>query len=37
MLAVIRRLGFTAQELFARVPAPTHPAPPPRGSEPKDD
>jgi GntR family transcriptional regulator len=37
MLAVIRRLGFTAQELFARTPALTHPAPPPRGSEPKDD
>jgi GntR family transcriptional regulator len=36
-LAVIRRLGFTAQELFARVPALTHPAPPPRGSEAKDD
>ena len=36
-LAVIRRLGFTAQELFARVPALTHTAPPPRGSEAKDD
>jgi len=35
-LAVIRRLGFTAQELFAQVPALTHPAPPPRGSEAKD-
>jgi len=36
-LAVIRRLGFTAQELFAQTPALTHPAPPPRGGGAKDD
>ena len=27
ILAVIRRLGFSAEELFAQVPALTHPAP----------
>jgi GntR family transcriptional regulator len=31
ILAVIHRLGFSAQELFAQTPALTHPAPPPRG------
>ena len=35
VLAVIHRLGFSAEELFAREPALTHPAPPPRG-EPKE-
>lgn len=30
-LAVIHRLGFSAEELFAQTPALTHPAPPPRG------
>ena len=29
ILAVIHRLGFCAQELFAQTPALTHPAPPP--------
>jgi len=29
--AVINRLGFSAEELFAQTPASTHPAPPPRG------
>ena len=33
ILAVIHRLGFSAQELFAQTPAATHPAPPPRGNE----
>jgi hypothetical protein len=37
ILAVIHRLGFSAQELFAQTPALTHPAPPPRGGEPKED
>ena len=32
ILAVINRLGFSSQELFAQTPALTHPAPPPRGS-----
>lgn len=36
ILAVIRRLGFSAEELFARTPALTHPAPPPRG-EPREE
>jgi GntR family transcriptional regulator len=36
ILAVIRRLGFSADELFAQTPAETHPAPPPRGGEPKN-
>ena len=36
ILAVINRLGFTAEELFARAPALTHPAPPPRG-EPRQE
>ena len=31
ILAVINRLGFSAEELFAQMPALTHPAPPPRG------
>src|ERR1700743_2061067 len=31
ILAIIHRLGFSAQELFAQTPAATHPAPPPRG------
>ena len=31
ILAVIHRLGFSAQELFAQAPAATHAAPPPRG------
>lgn len=30
-LAIIRRLGFSADELFAREPASTPPAPPSRG------
>ncbi len=30
ILALIHRLGFSAQELFAQTPALTHPAPPPR-------
>ena len=37
ILAVINRLGFSAQELFAQTPALTHPAPPPRGGEPKEE
>jgi GntR family transcriptional regulator len=36
ILAVINRLGFSAQELFEQTPALTHPAPPPRGSESKE-
>src|SRR3984893_18261449 len=36
ILAVIHRLGFSAQELFAQTPALTHPAPPPRGSTPTE-
>jgi GntR family transcriptional regulator len=32
ILAVIHRLGFSAQELFARTPASTHPAPAARGA-----
>lgn len=35
ILAVIKRLGFSADELFAQIPASTHPAPPPRGGDPK--
>jgi GntR family transcriptional regulator len=35
ILAVIHRLGFSAEELFARTPAETHPAPPPRGGDPR--
>jgi GntR family transcriptional regulator len=35
ILAVIKRLGFSADELFAQIPAATHPAPPPRGGDPK--
>jgi GntR family transcriptional regulator len=34
VLAVINRLGFTADELFAQVPAATHPASPPRNTDP---
>ena len=37
VLAVINRLGFSAAELFAQTPAVTHPAPPPRGGEAKED
>jgi len=37
ILAVIHRLGFSAQELFAQTPAVTHPAPPPRGGDTKED
>lgn len=37
ILAVINRLGFSAQELFARAPALTHPAPPARGTFVKDE
>jgi hypothetical protein len=37
VLAVINRLGFSAQELFAQTPALTHPAPPPRGSDTKEE
>jgi GntR family transcriptional regulator len=36
ILALIHRLGFSAEELFAQTPAATHPAPPPRG-EPKQE
>jgi GntR family transcriptional regulator len=35
ILAAIKRLGFSADELFAQTPASTPPAPPPRGGEPK--
>src|SRR5260370_36711947 len=35
ILAVINRLGFSAQELFAPPPRPTHPPPPPRAARPK--
>jgi hypothetical protein len=37
ILAVIHRLGFSSQELFAQTPAITHPAPPPPGNDPKDE
>jgi GntR family transcriptional regulator len=37
ILATINRLGFSAQELFAQTPALTHPAPPPRGGDPKEE
>ncbi len=33
ILAVIRRLGFSAEELFAQAPELTHPVPPPRGED----
>jgi GntR family transcriptional regulator len=36
ILAVIHRLGFSANELFAQTPALTHPAPPPRSGDPKN-
>jgi GntR family transcriptional regulator len=35
ILAVIHRLGFSAEQLFSREPAATHPAPAPRGGEEK--
>jgi len=37
ILAVINRLGFSAQDLFARTPALTHPAPPPRSGDAKEE
>ncbi len=37
ILAVINRLGFSAAELFAQTPAVTHPAPPPRGGDTRED
>jgi GntR family transcriptional regulator len=37
ILAVIRRLGFSAEELFAQTPALTHPASPPIGGDAKDN
>jgi GntR family transcriptional regulator len=37
ILAVIRRLGFSAEELFARTPALTHPVPQSRGAESKEE
>jgi GntR family transcriptional regulator len=37
ILAVIRRLGFSAEELFAQTPALTHPASPPMGGDAKDN
>ena len=37
VLAVINRLGFTAEELFAQTPAATHPASPPRAPESKPE
>ena len=36
ILAVIKRLGFSAQQLFAQTPAATHPAPPLRGGDAKE-
>jgi GntR family transcriptional regulator len=36
ILATINRLGFSAEELFARTPALTHPAPPSRGEDKKE-
>jgi GntR family transcriptional regulator len=36
ILAVIHRLGFSAEELFAQEPAATHPAPAPRSGETTD-
>jgi GntR family transcriptional regulator len=36
ILAVIHRLGFSAEELFAKKPAATHPAPVPRSGDPTD-
>src|SRR6185437_6015239 len=37
ILAAIHRLGFSAEELFAQTPAITHPAPPPRGGDLKEE
>src|ERR1700734_3554277 len=37
ILAAINPVGFPAQELFAQTPALTHPAPPPRGSDAKEE
>jgi GntR family transcriptional regulator len=37
ILAVINRLGFSSEELFAQTPATTHPAPPPRGTDTKEE
>src|SRR5258708_27916989 len=37
ILAVIHKLGFSAQEFFAETPALTHPAPPPRGGDAKEE
>jgi GntR family transcriptional regulator len=37
ILAVINRLGFSSEELFAQTPALTHPAPPPRGGDVKEE
>src|ERR1700730_3256682 len=37
ILAVIHRLGFSAKELFPQTPAVTHPAPPPRGGDAKEE
>jgi len=37
VLAVINRLGFTAEELFAQTPAATHPASPPRAPVPEPE
>jgi len=34
--ALINRLGFSSEELFAQTPALTHPAPPPRGGDAKE-
>ena len=36
VLAIILRLGFSAEELFAQTPAATHPIPPRRGGDPKN-
>jgi GntR family transcriptional regulator len=36
ILAVIHRLGFSSEELFAQEPAVTHPAPAPRSGETTD-
>jgi GntR family transcriptional regulator len=37
ILAVINRLGFSSEELFSQTPALTHPAPPPRGGDAKEE